>query len=163
MTRLFRAEHLEADDTGDLQTITLRGLPRELIEQVHRVQPFGFHSNIPAGSHGFGLQFGDGQGGRLLNAFLGGEHPQYRPRKRDVGTTAIYDQFGSIVSLVQKEVRIVHASQVVLSAGGCSLTITKDGFAFSSGKISHDGKDVGKDHTHGGVVSGSATSGAPNN
>ena len=115
--RLFRVEHVDADDTGDLQTTTLLGPMGETLKKVHRVQPFGFHSNVPKGAHGMALQFGGGpDGGRLLNAVLGLEHQDYRPRKREVGSTALYDQNGSLVSLVMKEVRIVHAKSITLVA-----------------------------------------------
>lgn len=113
--RMFRAEHVEADDSGDLQTLTLLGSSGETLKKVHRVQPFGFHSNVPKGSHGFGLQFGGGSdGGRLLNAYLGGEHPDHRPRKRDVGTSALYDANGNIVSLVSKELRVTGKHATVI-------------------------------------------------
>lgn len=115
--RMFRVEHQEADDEGDQQTTTLLGLPGETLLNVHRVQPFGFHSNVPKGAHGLALQFGGGpDGGRLLNAVLGLEHQKYRPRKREVGSSAIYDANGSIVSLVMKEIRIVHAKAIHLVA-----------------------------------------------
>ena len=110
--RLFRAQHVETDDAGDLQTVTLYGQPGETLKRVHRVQPFGFHSSVPQGSHGMGLQFG--YGGRTLNAFLGGEHKDYRPRDRDVGSSALYDANGNLISLVQKELRVTgkHATVV---------------------------------------------------
>lgn len=159
--RLFRAEHVDADDRGDLQTVTLLGQHGETLKKVHRVQPFGFHSNIPKGSHGFGLQFGDGQSGRLLNAYLGGEHEKHRPRDREVGSTILYDQNGSAISLVEKEMRYVHAKQAVHVVGGCTLTHTKDGFAFKGGRVTHDGRSIGSDHTHEGVQGGAGRSGAP--
>lgn len=147
--RMFRAQHVDADDEGDLQTVTLLGPQGETLKKVHRVQPFGFHSNVPKDSHGFGLQFGGGpDGGRLLNAFLGGEHEKYRPRKRDEGTSAIYDMFGSMVSLVEKEIRFVHAKQKTFVVGDCTLTITKDGFAFKGGRVTHDNRNIGGSHKH---------------
>lgn len=110
--RMFRAEHVDADDEGDLQTVTILGQHGETLKRVHRLQPFGFHSNVPAGSHGLGAQFG--YGGRTLRAFLGGEHQDHRPRKREVGSSALYDANGNILSLVQKELRVTgkHATVV---------------------------------------------------
>ena len=125
--RLFRARHVETDDSGDLQTINMRGLPREFLEKVHRIQPFGFHSNIPVGSHGFGLQFGGADGSRLLNAFLGGEHPDFRPRKRDVGSTALYDANGNLISLVQKELRVTGKTATVIEAKDQTTVRLADG------------------------------------
>lgn len=157
--RLFRGQIVEADDTGDLQTVTLLGQHGEVIKRVHRVQPHGFHSNMPADSHGFGMQFG--AGGRTLKAFFGGELPKHRPRNREVGSTALYDANGSLISLVEKEIRTVHAKQVVLAVGGCTLTITKDGFAFKGGRVTHEDRNVGSDHKHEGVQTGGGQTGAP--
>ncbi len=47
--RLFRVEHVETDDKGDLQTATLLGPQGETLKRVHRLQPFGFHSSVPKG------------------------------------------------------------------------------------------------------------------
>ncbi|WP_375455653.1 phage baseplate assembly protein [uncultured Methylobacterium sp.] len=112
--RLFRGQIVDSDDTGKLQTVTILGQYGETIKRVHRVQPFGFHSNMPAKSHGFGVQFGGQDGGRTLKAFLGGEDPDHRPTKRDVGTSALYDANGNIVSLVSRELRVTgkHATVV---------------------------------------------------
>ncbi|MGX9981985.1 phage baseplate assembly protein domain-containing protein [Methylobacterium fujisawaense] len=125
--RLFRARHVETNDDGELQTVNLRGLPRESLEGVHRIQPFGFHSNIPKGSHGFGLQFGASDGSRLLNAFLGGEHPEFRPRKRDVGSTALYDANGNLISLVQKELRVTGKAATVIEGKDHTTVRLTDG------------------------------------
>lgn len=125
--RLFRARHVATDDAGDLQTVSLRGLPGEFLEDVHRVQPFGLHSSIPKGSHGFGLQFGGADGSRLLNAFLGGEHPDFRPRKRDVGSTALYDANGNLISLVQKELRVTGKTATVVEGKDHTTVRLTDG------------------------------------
>ncbi|WP_164919712.1 phage baseplate assembly protein domain-containing protein [Hansschlegelia zhihuaiae] len=115
--RLFRVALDETDDSGDQQTATLLGPAGETLKQVHRVQPFGFHSSPPKGSHGVGLQFGGGpDGGRLLAAALGLESPAHRPKDRPVGSTIIYDMHGNAVSLVQAELRIVGVSRAVIAA-----------------------------------------------
>ena len=57
----------------------------------------------------------------------------------------------------------ITAKTVTLKAGDCTLTLSKDGFAFAGGKITHDGKNVGKDHVHGGVQSGGANTSGPAN
>lgn len=111
--RLFRTELVETDDTGDLQTTKLLGLSGEELSGVHRVSHFGVHSVAPPGSHGVGLAL---HGERSLVAALGLEHPQYRPRSREVGSTAIYDMHGNIISLVQGNLRIVHGTEVRIVA-----------------------------------------------
>ncbi|MEE7460693.1 hypothetical protein MFUR16E_04765 [Methylobacterium fujisawaense] len=123
--RLFRAQHAETDDEGDLQTVTLYGQHGETLKRVHRVQPFGFHSSVPVGSHGMGLQFG--YGGRTLNAFLGGEHKDYRPRKREIGSTALYDQNENLISLVQKELRVTGKRATIIEAKDQTTVRLTDG------------------------------------
>jgi phage gp45-like len=112
---LFRAELSDAiDDSGDLQLLKkMLGYDGEELTQVHRVQTFGFHSMPPVGSHGIGLAL---RGMRDLVVALGMEHPEKRPKNRDPGSTAIYDQWGNIVSLVEKEIRIVNATKITLKA-----------------------------------------------
>ena len=123
--RLFRAEHVEADDDDELQTVTLYGQHGETLKKVHRVQPFGFQSNVPKGSHGIGMQFG--YGGRTLKAFLGGEDPKSRPRKREVGSTALYDANENLISLVQKELRVTGKKVTVIEGRDQTTVRLTDG------------------------------------
>lgn len=152
--RLFRGSLVETDDSGDQQVTTLLGPAGETLKQVHRVQPFGFHSSPPKGSHGIGMQFGGGpDGGRLLNAVLGLESPQHRPKGREVGSTALYDVNGNIVSLVQAEIRIVGAAKVVI----VSPTIVLEGTVHlggEGGQLVHRKGDMDSD---GDAAVGSAT------
>lgn len=142
---LFRAELSDAiDDTGELQLLKkLQGYAGEEFTGVHRVQPFGFHSMPPVGSHGIGLAL---RGMRDLVVALGLEHPEKRPKNRDSGSTAIYDQWGNIVSLVEKEIRVVHTKKLHVVAP----EILFEGDLKVTGKM-----EAGKwQHTHGGVMKG---------
>lgn len=51
---------------------------------------------------------------------------------------------------------------IVLTVGGSSATITADGIAFSGPSVTHDGKNIGKTHTHGGVARDSSNTNPPN-
>lgn len=67
----------------------------------------------------------------------------------------------------------VQDGSIVLSAGGQSLTLSaegitssgkiagEDGLAITGGTFTHDGKNVGKNHTHSGVQTGGGISGGP--
>jgi phage gp45-like len=111
---LFRAKVGEIDDSGDLQIgKTMQGYAGEEFTRVHLVRQYGFHSVVPPRSHGIGLAL---RGMRDLAVMLGGEYPDYRPKNRDVGSTALYDMHGNIVSLVESEIRIVHATKIHLVA-----------------------------------------------
>jgi len=129
--RLFRVEHVDTNDEGDLQTSTLLGPQGETLKRVPRVMPFGLHSSVPSGSHGMALQFG--AGGRTLKAVLGLEHQDHRPRKREVGSTALYDANGNTISLVQSELRwtgkkasvIESGDTVTVSVGALKIIVSK--------------------------------------
>lgn len=91
-TALFRMEHIQADDTGPIQTVHAYGHANERLEDIIRVQPHGFTSNPPVGSHGIGLAL---RGVRILAVALGMEHVDKRLRKLDPGNTAVYDAGGN--------------------------------------------------------------------
>ncbi|SFM76719.1 phage baseplate assembly protein domain-containing protein [Methylobacterium pseudosasicola] len=139
--RLFRIEHVEADDSGDQQTLTLYGLPNETLKKVPRIQSFGESSNPPVGSHGMGLQFGSADGGRLLNAALGLEHAPSRPRNLKPGQKAVYDDKGNITrylgddgiwhdakdkpqKITGKTIEITGSDKVVVKVGDMTVTVT---------------------------------------
>lgn len=105
---------LEAvEDDGDMQMMRLKGRRGEMFSGVPRVQPFGFSSNPPAGSHGLML----GLGGRHDRAMaIGVEHPASRPRNVSAGGTVIYDANGQAVSLVEHQIRLVSAQRITLKA-----------------------------------------------
>lgn len=49
-----------------------------------------------------------------------------------------------------------------ITAGGTVFSFTAAGFSQTGGTQTHDGKNVGKDHTHTGVEPGGGNTGAPN-
>jgi phage baseplate assembly protein gpV len=50
-----------------------------------------------------------------------------------------------------------------IKAGGVTINITGDGVAVSGGEVSHDGKNIGATHIHGGVVPGGGLTDVPAN
>lgn len=164
--RMFRVLLVEVDDKDKQQRMKLKGLAGEELEDVARIMPFGFHSVPPKDSHGMVLQFGGGpDGGRLLNAVLGLEHPEHRLKDRELGSTAIYDKDGNVISLVEKEMRIKHAKKKVIQVGdNISLTIDENGVDWktpSGMKISHNGQNIGNGHKHRNVQPGAGLTGDP--
>jgi phage gp45-like len=115
---IFRTELRETQDDGDQQTVTLYGVGGEELTKVHRVQHFGLSSAAPAGSHGIGMAL---HGRRDLVVSLGLESAQYRPKSTPVGGTMLYDMFGSTVSLVQQNLRIVHSQKVEVICNGATI------------------------------------------
>lgn len=53
-------------------------------------------------------------------------------------------------------------SSIVIAVGGYSLTLSSAGAVNSGGALSHDGKDIGATHTHGGIAIGLADTDTPN-
>jgi phage gp45-like len=117
---LFRAELQQLDDTGPLQLAKLLGYAGEQLTQVHRVQPFGLSSNPPAGAHGIGLRL---RGSSDLAAVLGLELPSFRPLNTEGGGTVVYDANGSVVSLVNAVLTIVHLKKLMLKVGSTVVSI----------------------------------------
>lgn len=117
---LRRARLLKVDDTGPQQLVDFMGLAGDKPQKVFRPQPFGYTSTPPADSEGIVAALG----GRSDKAvYLDGGHPKYRPVNRPVGSTAIYDHTGQIISLVEKDIRIVGTDTITFSAP----TIVLDG------------------------------------
>ena len=163
-TMIRRVTLRNLDDGDGQQGGTYGGLKSEEFK-AYRPQPFGFTSNPPAGSEGIGLALG-GRSDRLV--VFGVETPGLRPKGREAGSTAIYDAAGNVVSLVSAETRVVHASRIVLEAGGATITleggkVTIAGDVQINGAtLKHNAKNVGDTHTHRDVTPGPSNTGVPN-
>ncbi|WP_243368859.1 phage baseplate assembly protein V [Microvirga solisilvae] len=159
-TMIRRATLVSTDDGGSQQKMKLKGLSGEEMEDVVRIQHFG-ESSVPLpGSEAIMLSLG----GRTDRAVvIGFEHKDHRPTGYAPGDKVIYDGHGNIISLVQAQMRIVHASRIEMKVGGVSMTMTADGIAFTGGEVTHDGKHIDASHIHGGVVPGGGTSSVPAN
>lgn len=53
-------------------------------------------------------------------------------------------------------------SAITIAVGGFSLQISGGGVVNSGGSLSHDGKDIGATHTHGGILPGPSDTKTPN-
>lgn len=51
---------------------------------------------------------------------------------------------------------------IILSVGGSVATITASGISFAGPTVTHDGKNIGKTHTHGGINRGPDNTTPPN-
>lgn len=154
-----RVTLIETDDTGPQQTMRVRGFAGEELKDVVRIQPYGFTSHPPAGSEGLLLALG-GRSDRAM--VIGVEHPKSRPGSLGPGSQAIYDQNGNIVSIVQGNIRIKHASQIVLEGGGTKVTIGADGVLIEGVAVRHNALNIGDSHTHSGIMPGAANTAVPN-
>ena len=166
-TSLFRAEHISADDSGDIQTVDAYGHASEQFQQVLRIQPHGFSSNPPAGSHGIGLRL---RGESDVAVILGFEHPDKRPKNLPEGESAFYNDASKVLlqtsgddlNLTMPGTWTLKAKSFVFDVGGgVTLTLDSAGFHFAGGKVDHNGHDIGATHQHKDTQPGSGLSGVP--
>ncbi len=94
------------------QFVNGKGFSGDSFERVHRIEPHGFASHPVKGGIGVAMS---ARGNRDSAYVFGGENPGLRPSV-DMGGTAIYDHTGNIVSVVQKDLRIVHSAKVHIVA-----------------------------------------------
>jgi phage gp45-like len=66
-------------------------------------------------------------GRRDLVVALGLEHPQHRPRLQTPGEHILYDAFGTAISMVKQNMRMVHAEKIESVCGSAIIRMTKDG------------------------------------
>jgi phage baseplate assembly protein gpV len=57
----------------------------------------------------------------------------------------------------------VASAAVTIKVGGVNVEITDAGVAITGGKVTHDGKNIGSTHIHGGVVPGGGVTDVPAN
>ncbi|VVT15055.1 phage baseplate assembly protein [Hoeflea sp. EC-HK425] len=88
------------------------GFAGDSFERVHRIEPHGFASSPVKGGIGVAMS---ARGNRDSAYVFGGENPSMRPEIA-LGGAAIYDHTGNIVSVVQKDMRIVHSAKVHIIA-----------------------------------------------
>ena len=115
------------EDKDEAQYAKIDGLPGETFEKVIRIQPHGFTSHPPPGSHMLGIGLGNR---RNALALLGGESSEKRHRNIGEGNTAIYNADGTIMKMVGKnvsqeagETHTIKAKKIVLECGSSSITI----------------------------------------
>ena len=113
----------DLDDSGVQQLASATGFLGHIIGQAVRRQGFGLSSVPPAGAEFLFLA----SGGRSDRGhLLGGEHPDYRIANTPLGGTVLYNHTGDVVSVVQKNIRIVHASDVQMVVQGMLVRVRKD-------------------------------------
>jgi phage baseplate assembly protein V len=112
-TMLRRAAIAFVNDAGSQQLLDLLGYKGDTPKKVPRVESFGFASNPPPGGNGLIVCPG-GRSDRAM--FIGGEHPDYRPKNQPVGGTIIYDAFGQAISFISGNIRVVGTGTITLTA-----------------------------------------------
>lgn len=159
-------------DTLGRQTAQVEVTKGELIDDMERMQDYGFTSNPPI------------DGTDAIVAFLGGsreqgviirmENRQFRLKNLAAGEVAMFDDLGNVIKLGRNSVDVVAVTKLTatapiieatastsakIQAGAASMTMTPTTIALVSVNLTHNGKNIGATHTHGGVTPGGGTSG----
>lgn len=105
------------------QFLAGKGLAGERFPRVHRVEPHGFTSHPVAGGIATVMQ---ARANRDSVYAMGGANPDLVPTL-GVGGTALYNQHGHIISIVEHDIRLVTSGTIHLQAatiileGDCKL------------------------------------------
>jgi phage gp45-like len=155
---LTRARLTAFDDGGEFQKASFRGFAGETFTDVHRIQMHGFSSHPPKDAVGLMMRMGESD--RLV-AF-GFDTPN-RPRDLAAGGTAIYDQHGNVLKMVNSSIEL-SAPDVPLVIKAKTLRFEGDYGVIEAGAagIFHNGKNIGATHTHSGILRGGADTDPPN-
>ncbi|MFC3074697.1 phage baseplate assembly protein [Shinella pollutisoli] len=135
------------NDDGEMQTASVEVADGIVREDVEVLQAFGQVSHAPEdGGLAIALSLGGDQGDMVI---LPIGNPSTRTGKTDPGTVGIANAKGDrVVVLPGGGIEVVAAGSITFKAGGCTLTMSGGGFAFSGGTITHDGVIIDKTHGH---------------
>lgn len=73
---------------------------------------------------------------------------------RETGEFLVEAEAFATLRVGDSELR-VESGKITISVGGVALEVSGSGIKMTGGTVDHDGKNVGKTHTHGGIQSGS--------
>lgn len=142
------------------QFVTGRGAYGDGWTNIHRIEPHGFASSPVRGAKGLLLH---SPSDPEVAFVLGLESPGHRPADLPAGATAFYDAHGNVTKYLMGDgvTMDVAGNAYVIRKGGVSLTISAEGVAIEGGQVTHNGKNIGDTHTHGGVLTGAASTSVP--
>lgn len=161
LNMLAKAVTRKIIDTLGRQTAQVEVTKGELIDDMERMQDYGFTSNPPA------------SGTDAIVAFLGGSREQgviirmenrsFRVKGLESGEVAMFDDLGNVFKLGREQVEVTAVTKLLATApdieitaqasakvvvGASSMTITPAGIALVSTILTHNGKNIGATHYH---------------
>ncbi len=142
LNMIAKAVPRRLSDLGKRQTMQVEVTRGELIDDIERMQNYGYTSSPPLG------------GTDCLVAFLGGnreqgvvivaENRQYRLTGLESGEVALFDDLGNVVKLGRSAIEVQAVTQISLTAP----TIQIEGNIVHTGTLVSNGKDIGSTHYH---------------
>lgn len=141
------------DDTGAVQKLQVKFGKMEIIDGMPTPHDYGFTCNPPIGSDVFASFLGGNRSNGIIVA-VGSQ--AYRMKNLKSGEVAIYDKLGQSVHLTESGIVVNSAGLPIVINGNIQL----NGGLTASGDVVAGGTSL-MEHTHGGVRSGSDTTGGP--
>jgi len=161
-------------DSGGRQTAQIEVTKDELLDDVPRMQNYGFTGVPPAAGTDCVVVFLGGD--RNEPVVVAMENQKFRLKGLAYGEVAIYDDLGNVIKLGRNQVEVTAVTKLVgtaptvqvsatssatISSGGSSMVLTPSAIALTSPVLTHNGKNIGATHAHSGVTTGAGNTGAP--
>lgn len=161
LNMLAKAVTKKIIDTLGRQTAQVEVTKGELIDDMERMQDYGFTSNPPvAGTDAIVAFLG---GSREQGVIIRMENRQFRLKALEAGEVAMFDDLGNVFKMGREavdlvavtkatvsapEVQVMGTASAVIEVGGSSITITPGAVAIVSPVLTHNGKNIGATHYH---------------
>lgn len=139
-------------DTGPRQQVQVEMLKDEISDGVEHMQNYGFTSHPTGGDCAVAFTGGNREQGIVLVI----DDRRYRIPLMS-GEVAMYDDLGNKIELLREMVKVTAVKHIEVVAP----TIKLIGDLEVIGTIRNNGKNIGSDHQHDGVLVGGANTGAP--
>lgn len=148
-------------DTLGRQTAQVEVTKGELIDDMERMQDYGFSSNPPPGGTDAFVAFLGGS--REQGVIIRMENRNFRIKALKSGEVAMFDDLGNVIKLGRDSVDVVATLKLTATAptaevtattsakvqvGAASMTITPTTIALVSTILTHNGKNIGATHYH---------------
>ena len=147
------------DDTSARQTLQVEMLKDEVLDNVERMQNYGFTSHPTGGDVAVGFISGAREQGIILVV----DDRRYRITTLQPGEVVMYDDLGNRVELLREMVKItaVQHLEAVAPTAHFVADVVIDGSLTVNGSLINNGKLVDSTHSHSGVQPGAGNTGAP--
>lgn len=161
LNMIARAIGRRVDDSGSRQAVQVEVTKDELIDDVPRMQNYGFTSNpSPSGSDAMVLFPG---GDREQGVIIVMENRSFRLASLKTGEVAMYDDLGNVFKLGREKVevlavteidvaapivKVTAATRAVITSGDSSVIVAPGAVDITSVLLRHNGKNIGATHFH---------------
>ncbi|MGN6777565.1 phage baseplate assembly protein V [Rhizobium sp.] len=157
-----RATIKNLKDDGQTQTVSVEVADGVWRDDVEVLQPYGSASHPPAdGALALVLAVGGDEGDLVVLPIA---NPSKRLGKLGEGDTGLHNQHGDRIVLTDGgDIEVAAGGSLNVKIGGVTLRVSADGVDIEGGRVTHNGKNIGDTHTHGGVDHGNDSTDVPNN